>query len=153
MSELSPLSQQEWDIRHFIYTFFVENERPPTPDDAAKAFSLTVEDARFAFQRLNDHHHIFLEPNGIEIRMANPLSAVPIHYRVQVGENRLWANCAWDSLGIGAMLGADVDVEAVEPLSGEIMRYGIRNGILDAPDLVVHFLLGTGRWYDDLIHT
>ena len=149
----TPLSALDWDIRLFIYTFWAENERPPTPHDTSTAFSFSVDEAEIIFQRLNDHHHIFLEPQSTTLRMANPLSAVPTNYRVRVKDKSLWANCAWDSLGIAAMLDTDVEVEAVGPLSGGIFRYGVRDGQLENADFVVHFSIPANQWYDNLIHT
>lgn len=85
--------------------------------------------------------------------MANPLSAVATPYRVHVKGRHLWANCAWDSLGIPAMLHADARVEATYALSGAAASYAIIQGRLVAHDDMVHFPLPFRRWYDDLIHT
>jgi hypothetical protein len=85
--------------------------------------------------------------------MANPLSAVPTSYRVALDGQRLWANCAWDSLGIPAMLHSDARVEAIFAHSGEATSYAIESGALKATGGVVHVSLPFRRWYDDLIHT
>ena len=77
--------------------------------------------------------------------MANPLSAVPTPYRVYVDGRRLWANCAWDSLGIPAMLHADARIEAVSALSRDVMTYAIGAGTLQAAAGVVHFPLPFGQ--------
>ena len=59
----------------------------------------------------------YLQPGGDAVLMAHPLSAVETDYRVIVDGVALYANCAWDSLGIPAMLGRDADIEARHPLS------------------------------------
>lgn len=149
----SPLSEQDWRIRLAIYRVFAENGRPPTFAEMARQFDIPDEEARQAYKRLHHSHALFLEPDTDTIRMANPLSAVPTQYRVYVKGRWLWANCAWDSLGIPAMLHADARIEAVFAHSGEAASYAIEAGTLTASGGVVHFPLPFRRWYDDLIHT
>ncbi|MBI5666959.1 MAG: hypothetical protein HZC41_03055 [Chloroflexi bacterium] len=153
MTDKVVLSEQDWQIRHFIYQFFVEHGRPPAIQETGGHFSLDDEEARQVYHRLHQRHTIFLEPGTDRIRIANPLSAVPTSYRVVINNRTLWANCAWDSLGIPAMLNADAQIEARHPLSGEPVRYAVTAGELQADAGVVHFSLPARAWYDDLIHT
>ncbi|MCC6801774.1 MAG: hypothetical protein IT319_02730 [Anaerolineae bacterium] len=147
------LSENDWQVRHFVYTFFVENEIPPSLADAANRFQITEAEARLAYHRLNDAHALFLNPGTDQIRMANPLSAMPTNFRVHTRGKRLWANCAWDSLGIPAMLHADALIEAAFSPSGERVTYAIEDGKLQAPGALIHFPLPFSQWYDDLIDT
>jgi hypothetical protein len=147
------LSDRDWRIRLAVYRYFGANGRPPPYATIARQFDIPAEEVRHAFRRLHEHHALFLDPGTDTIRMANPLSAVPTPYRVYVAGHRLWANCAWDSLGIPAMLHADARVEAVSAYSGGAMTYAIEAGELKAAGGIVHFPLPFRRWYDDLIHT
>jgi hypothetical protein len=148
------LSEQDWQIRAFIYTFFVANARPPSIAEMARKFNISNDEIRDAYNRLNAAHHIFLEPGTDTIRMAHPLSAVITDYRVQVDNRWLYANCAWDSLGIAAMCHTDAHMEATLPLSRETVTYRIQDGELMAnANWLVHFALPVRQWYDDLIHT
>lgn len=147
------LSEQDWDIRLFVYQHFVEHAQPPTTADAAQHFNMSPEDTRAAYHRLHDHHALFLQPGTDQVLMANPLSAVPTNYRVSVRGRWLWANCAWDSLGIPAMLNSDAHIEARLPLTGETVIYSIEGGELKTRDYAVHFPLPFSRWYDDLVDT
>ncbi len=79
------LTEQDWQIRLFIFDFFLEQERPPTYQETARKFSLADEEARQCFERLNQNHRIFLEPGTRVIRMAHPFSAVATPYRVAAG--------------------------------------------------------------------
>ncbi len=106
------LSNQDWEMRLFIYHFFIEHARPPTDAEAAQHFGVSPDDARGTFRRLHDRHILFLTPDTASIRIANPLSAVETSYVVVADGYRLWANCAWDSLGIPAMLHTDARIEA-----------------------------------------
>ncbi len=153
----SGLSEWDWEIRLHIYRQFVAHERPPTYDETARAFAMPASDVRAAYHRLDAAHALFLEPGGDTIRMAHPLSAIATPYRVHIDGHWLYANCAWDALGIPAMLHTDARIEATLAHAAEPARYAVVGGQLMAgPELagaVVHFALPFRRWYDDLIHT
>lgn len=147
------LSEQDWQIRLHLYRFFVTHGRPPTYVETARHVGLPGDDVRRAYHRLHQGHALFLEPGADTIRMANPLSAIPTSYRVFVDGRALWANCAWDSLGIPAMLHTDARIEATVVPTSEAAMYTIESGRLNAVEGIVHFPLPFWRWYDDLIHT
>lgn len=146
-------TDRDWDIRLFIYQFFIEQALPPEIDETAEQFGISSDEARDAYRCLHDAHTIFLEPGTHSIRIANPLSAVPTDYRVEVGNRWLYANCAWDSLGVPAMLGSDARIEAREAHSREVIEYAIEDGELKGDGGLVHFPIPFRHWYDDLIHT
>jgi hypothetical protein len=147
------LSPADLSIRHFIYQYFVNETRPPSPAETAQAFGLTEEDARAAYQRLHDHHFFFLDPGTTTIRLANPFSAIPTDFTVRVNGKSYWANCAWDMLGIPAMQHQDASISARVEGSEERIEIMVKNGQLQTVPGVVHFLLPFRQWYDDLIHT
>ena len=147
-----PTTVQDGEVRLFVYRFWLERGTPPSAAEIAGAFSLTDGEAREALQRLHARHALLLDADGGS-RIANPLSAVPTPSRVQAGGRWLSANCAWDSLGIPAMLHADARIKATYAHSGEPVAYEIRGGRLLAEPALVHYPLPFRRWYDDLIHT
>lgn len=150
-----PLTERDWQVRLHVYHYCVEHGRPPSAAEAAPAFDMSEEEMRAAYQRLHDGHALFLEPGTSDVRMANPLSGVPTPYRVRVNDRRLYANCAWDSLGIPAMLHTDAEIEAVYTAADgdEPAHYAVVNGELRGDDGLVHYPLPFRHWYDDLIHT
>lgn len=148
------LTEHDWQVRTFIYEFFVAQGHPPTTADTAQKFEIDEQEAIATYQRLNDAHQLYLEPNTHEIRMANPISAVATDYRVQVNGIWLYANCAWDTVGIAALCHSDAQIEATLPLSREKITYEIADGQLEADEnLQVHIPLPARRWYENLIHT
>jgi hypothetical protein len=150
----TPMTEHDWQIRVFIYEFFVANGRAPTTTETAQHFNVGENEASNAYRRLHDAHQIMLEAGTHEIRMANPLSAVVTDYRVQVNDVWLYANCAWDTVGIAAMCAADTLIEATLPLSRETVTYRVVNGQLQADEVFqVHIALPVRQWYDNLIHT
>lgn len=147
------LTQQDWDIRLAVYRWMTSTGHAPTDQDIASELDLPQETIRQAFHRLNKAHALFLQPDTDEIRMAHPLSAIPTDYQVEVEGISLYANCAWDSLGIPAMLGKDARVTIRHPQTRETINCAIVRGELQAGEGVVHFALPFAEWYDDLIHT
>lgn len=140
-------------IRYFVYKHFVDQTRPPSVIEAAKKFNLTEEEAKAAYNRLHERHFFFLDPGTTDIRMANPFSAIPTRFKVRVGKKSYWANCAWDMLGIPAMLKRDAVIEAVFEDTRENVTITVSNGRVQSPGGVVHFPLPFRQWYDDLILT
>jgi len=149
----SELSDQDWRIRLFMYRYFVAHERPPTHAEMARQLDIPAADARRVYHRLHEHHALLLAPGTDRILMANPLSAAPTSYRVHADGRQLWANCAWDSLGIPAMLHTNARIKAAYAHSGEKAIYAITAGALQGDGGCVHFPLPFRRWYDDLVHT
>ena len=142
-----------WDARHFIYAFWVENERPPTAQDAANALEISIERARALYDELNARHALMLMPGTHTIRMANPFSGVPTGFRVRVGSKQYYANCAWDSFGIPAALHGDATIEAFCAETQEPRRFRTENGNVRGDSAVIYFRLPFAQWYDDLVFT
>ena len=144
----------DWEIRLFVYETLIANGAAPSVGTIAERFTLTPLDARRALRRLHDAHALVLEENGDEVLMANPLSAAPTDYRVYVDDVAYYANCAWDSLGIPAMLESDARIEARHPLTGKIIRYAVTGGALQNGGAgLVHFAHPFREWYDDIVDT
>ncbi len=147
-------SAADWQIRYFVYEVLCATGGAPSNQAIARRFAVTEMEARRSLRRLHDAHALVLEANSDAILMANPLSAMPTDYRVLVNDVTLYANCAWDSLGIPAMLGCDAMIEARYALSGEIMHYAIDGGELrDDADRLVHFAHAFRQWYDNIVDT
>ncbi len=148
------LTELDWQIRLFIYRSIVDEGGAPSVDEMADAFAITPEAARQSIYRLERPHQIVLEPGTDRIRMAIPLSAVPTPHRVWIDGKRHYANCAWDSLGVAAMLRSDAEIEAPSPQGGEPIRYAIEDGRLDAPaNLAISFPLPLKQWFENIVST
>lgn len=145
--------ERVWDARHFVYSFWVENGRPPTVQEAATGLGIEVERARAWYEELNARHALMLMPGTHVIRMANPFSGVPTGFRVWVGDKKYYANCAWDSFGIAAALHADAEIEAFSAQTQEPLHLMIRDGKVHGDAAVFYIRLQFANWYDDLIFT
>ena len=147
------LSDFDFDVRYHVYAFFVEHTRPPSVEECATHFGQTSDEMRDIYQRLHEHHMFFLEPGTHQIRIANPLSAVPTDYEVTANGKTYTVNCAWDMFGLAAMLNADADINAVYAQTREPASILVRDGEISGDGGVIHFAVPAAQWYDDLIFT
>lgn len=144
----------DWDIRLFIYKSLVASGRAPDVQAISAQFGIASFEARVSLRRLQDAHALALRAGSSDILMANPLSAIPTDYRVRIGDTTLYANCAWDSLGIPAMLGADARIKARHPLTRDVIEYRVKDRQLQTSrEYLVHFAKPFRNWYDDIVDT
>ncbi len=140
-------------VRWHVYQHFVEHTVPPTVAELATRLNVSADEMQAAYRRLDQSHAFFLQPGTLDIRMANPFSAVPTSFRVHTNNRAYWANCAWDAFGIPAMLGSDAQIEALCADCQEPLQLQVINGQVVGNNEVVHFALPFRLWYNDLIET
>ena len=142
-----------WQVRAFVYQQFADTTYPPDVDETASWFDIEFEEVVELYKELHNRHALFLEPETLTIRMANPFSGISTDFKVFANEKTYFANCAWDMLGIPAALHSDATIEAICTESKESVQLEIRNGQISSGNLLVHFPLPFARWYDDLVFT
>lgn len=142
-----------WQVRHFVYQHFADVTHPPSVDETALHFNISVEEAGEYYKELNNRHQFFLDPNTSNVRMAWPFSAIPTAFKVRANGKTYYANCAWDMLGIPAALHADAVIEAKCTENNESVQLEVQGGKVTNSNLLVHFPLSFSRWYDDLVFT
>ena len=131
-----------------------ETGRVPDAGEVAQALDLPHEVVVGAYRQLHDGHIFVLEPGSSErLRMANPFSAVPTAFRVQVGERSWWGNCVWDGLGIIAALGgngvmATTCPDCAQPEAVVIAESRLRHG-----SGVAYIGVPAASWWDNIIYT
>ena len=94
-------------VRSYIYGITLERGFPPTLEEAGKHFAAGIPEMRQKFKELADAHVLVLQKDCSEILMANPFSAVPTPFLVELEKFSCFGNCIWDALGIPAMLKQD----------------------------------------------
>ena len=133
----------------YVYDSLVERAEVPSLEQIAAAFDTDrLAMARFV-RDAKVGKTLLLDSTG-EIWMAGPFSARPTPYRVRQGGKSWFANCAWDALGVGALVNAPVDVSATCVDCGERLDFRLAPDDADVPDWIVHFLVPARRWYDDI---
>lgn len=140
----------DWAVRASIYRSFAESGRAPALGAMAAAAGGTEHQVRGALQRLFEAHEIAPMPNGDGVWMANPFSGVPTDYVVETPDMTCYANCAWDALGVPAILGTDGWTRSRCALSGETLEFGIRAGRLEGDQGVIHLVTPLRHAWDDI---
>jgi len=133
-------SDFDWAVRAEIYRVFAQRGSAPVLPEIAAAVGSTELQVRNALQALFEAHEIAPLPNGAGVWMANPFSGVPTDFVVQTPEMTCYANCAWDALGVPAILGTDGWTRAHCAESGEPLEFGVRGGELSGDDGVIHLV-------------
>ena len=146
---MEPSELDNW-VRWRIYRTFMEEARPPTVGELALESGRLPLEMEASLVRLADALAIVLVPGTHHVLMAHPFSAVPTAYPVAAGGKRYWANCAWDALGIPAMLGLDSETRTSCPDCGEEMSLRVEGGAASPSDAVVHFLVPAARFWEDI---
>ena len=145
-----------WQVRAFVYNHLADTTLPPSIEETAQHFNISIKESGTLYRELHNRHALFLRPETLTIRMANPFSGIPTDFRVHTNGKTYFANCAWDMLGIPAALSlrSDVLIEAVCAESNESVQLEIRDGEIISRELLkIHFPLPFARWYDDLLFT
>lgn len=86
-------------VRLQVYTQFVTTGQAPTSQEVASALSCSLSELQAAYRRLAAGKALVLQKSG-EVLMAEPFSAVPTPFTVEVGTQWWWGNCIWDALGV-----------------------------------------------------
>jgi Alkylmercury lyase len=138
-------------VRLHIYDRFLATGRPPTTAETAEALGIAADAAEQAYRRLEQGRAIVLAPGTTNVWMANPLSAVPTRFRVVSDDGRSWwGNCAWDGLGVLAMVGSDGMLDTSCPDCGEGLDLRVAGGELEPADAVIHFAVPARRWWENI---
>lgn len=142
-----------WPVRTFIYQHFAATTRAPGLTDIVQHFQLSKEEATDILKALHEIHALFLDSNGA-IRIANPFSAVPTPFAVDVHGITYWANCAWDSFGVIAALQAtDGVIQATCAQSDTPLQLQIHQGEVVATPAIIHILVPFRAWYQNMVFT
>ncbi|HEV8352937.1 MAG TPA: organomercurial lyase [bacterium] len=141
-------------VRLTVFERLLETGQAPSFEEAARALGVDPEKIAVSYQRLAGQHRLVLKPGTTEILMANPLSAVPTAFTVEVRGRSHFGNCIWDSLGVIAMLGNSGRVlTSCGDGCGEAMTVRIEHGVPVDGRGIIHFQVPRARWWDDIVFT
>jgi Alkylmercury lyase len=147
------MDERDLELRNLTYRLLVELGRAPSAEEVAEAAGLTRTQAEEAWRRLHEAHALVLEPGGVEIRMANPFSAVPTPHRVEAAGRSWYGNCAWDAFGICVALHVEGRVNTACPDCGKPIAVEVRDERPDDESLLFHCLVPAAHWWDDIVFT
>jgi hypothetical protein len=153
VENLDPNARLTDIVRVEIYRYFISHASAPTARDIATILRHSVTEIEAAFVELADARVITLAPSTRSMWMVHPFSAVPTPYRVNVGQRSYWANCAWDALGIAAIIGSDSIASAGCPDCLDQIDLSVRNQTVDDSAGVVHFAVPPSKFWDNVAYT
>lgn len=143
-------SDFDWAVRTEIYRVFGERGSAPAIGEIAAAVHGTEHQVRSSLQALYAAHEIAPRPDGEGVWMAHPFSAVPTDYVVRTPTMTCYANCAWDALGVPAILGTDGWTTTHCAQSAEPMEFGVRGRLLESLNGVIHLVTPLREAWNDI---
>ena len=136
-------------LRIFVYDWIVAHGAPPSLAEIGAEMGVEAADARRAVGALNIGKTVLPHPQTGEIWMAGPFAAAPTPYHVRGSRASWYANCAWDMLGVAAIVGEPVQIDAACTDCGEPMQFHADSGGVRGAGLV-HILVPARDWYKDV---
>jgi Alkylmercury lyase len=146
-------TEADVQVKLALFREFAESGRAPSGDRVAAQTGLPTDAVLEAFRSLRDQRLIWLEPDGVTIRMAPPFSGVPTQHRVESGGVEYYANCAWDTLGVLAALHRPGRVRSRCEQSGEPLNLEVGENGPEPSTWLYHCLVPAAHWWDDLVFT
>jgi hypothetical protein len=141
--------QRDEEVRLAVYDHFVHAGGAPDLAELAVRLEVAETDLRASYRRLAEQRALVLDADGA-IAMAIPFSATPTDVTVRGPGVTWWANCAFDGLGIPAMLGCDGVVETACPQSGLPITVTVSGGAPHSVACVLHMAVPLARWWDNI---
>lgn len=139
-------------VRLSIWRHFAKTGRAPSSKETAADLGRAAAKVEQAYDALAEGRDLVFAPSTRNIWMAFPFSAAPTPYRVESGGVSYWANCAWDALGIAAVLGQDTRCLARCPECGERVDLSVRGGAANSEG-VIHFAVPPRRFWENVAFT
>ncbi len=149
----SPVDTFDAKLRLYTYQHFLQHGRAPKVAEAAKALEVPEAEARAGYRRLTEGHAIMLSAPDGELWRAAPFSAIPTAFPVRVGARSWFANCAWDALGIPAMLNQDAIIDTACGCCNRDITLEVSGGALLQKEGVIHIAVPARSWYEDVVFT
>jgi len=134
------LTDFDWAVRSRIYRTFAATGTAPVIPEIAAAVGGTEFQVRSSLLKLHTAHEIAPLAEGDGVWMANPFSGVPTDYVVETPTMTCYAPCAWDAMGVPALLETDGWIRSHCAQSGETLAFGIEGGALHGDDGVIHLV-------------
>jgi Alkylmercury lyase len=138
------------EVRLSVYRHFVRTGRAPSLSETSGEVGVDPAAISPSLERLDANRVLVLHPTTRQLWMAMPFSAVPTEFRVTSGEHAWWANCAWDALGISAMLQIAVEITTSCTDCGDPLAVRTTGRALSDSSGVIHFAVPAAEWWDDI---
>jgi len=152
VTTLPPLQS---DVRRVVFERLGASGAAPSIAAIASELGVADDDVRGALEELHQGHHLVLAPEGDSVRMAHPFSAAPMAFVLRApGDDRLWwGGCAWDSFGIVAAVGEELEITTRCPHCRRTLTYTAGPGTAPPDQYVIRIPRPAAEWWDDVVQT
>ncbi len=140
-------------VRLSYYQDFVETGRSPSARRLAEILAVPEAGIRASLERLYAGKVLVLQQESREVMIAHPLSAIPTPHAVYARSKMFFATCAWDALGVFALLEAGGIAETSCPCCGESMTIKVADGHPLPAQGLLHFALPARDWWQNIVFT
>jgi hypothetical protein len=144
-------AEQDRLVRRYVYEVTLSRGYTPSINELSSALALSREHIQAALQRLATGRVLVLQPDSGEILMANPFSAVPTPFVVELASYSCFGNCIWDALGIPAMLKQDARIKTACGDCGMALELSVEGGQVQGDPSIIHFAIPAHHWWDDIV--
>jgi hypothetical protein len=137
-------------VRLSVYRYLVRTGQAPSIRETSEDVGVDSTAIRGSLERLDASHVLVLHPTTRDLWMAMPFSAIPTGFRVTSGQRAWWATCAWDALGISAMLQIPAEITTSCGDCGDPPTVQTTGSALSDLVGVVHFAVPAAEWWNDI---
>jgi Alkylmercury lyase/LexA DNA binding domain len=148
---MKDVSETDRRVRRQVYDTAMNRGYPPAIAEIASALDLRRQEAEESLSRLAAGRVLVLQPDSGEILMANPFSAVPTPFSVELASFACYGNCIWDALGIPALVRQDARIKTSCGDCGLALALSVVDGRVSGDPSVVHFAIPARHWWDDIV--
>jgi len=147
------LEELDPQVRRYVYDVTMSRGYPPTLAETSASLKTPPEQVKAAFQRLAAGRQLVLQRDTDEILMANPFSAVPTPFLVELDTFSCFGSCIWEALGIPAMMKKDARIKTACGDCSTAMEVKVVKGSVQGDRGVIHFAVPALHWWDDIVFT
>jgi hypothetical protein len=138
------------EVRLSVYRHLIRTAEAPSLAETSADVGAEQTAVSASLERLAANRVLVLHPTSRRVWMAMPFSAVATEFRVISAERAWWANCAWDALGISAMLQVPAEILTSCSDCGDPLTVRTTGHSVTDPSGVVHFAVPAAAWWDDI---
>jgi hypothetical protein len=166
---MPPAADSPERLHYLIVRHIIDTGHAPALPRLAELAELTPERTEAALRKLEQIHGVILVPNSLQIWSVHPFALNPTNFWVRVAQPLLaarspfdrspepkapatsgwWANCAWCSLGIGAVVKQDVTITTSDAAEGDALQLTVERGKASRTDLLMNFPYPPQHWWDN----
>ena len=141
------------DLHYTIIQYIIDHGYAPDLKTLSEITDSDVGDVEVCLYKLQDYHGVLLHPGEPKVWVIHPFSMAPTNFLVKSERGEWWANCAWCSLGIAALLNEDVTITTSYGAHGEKVVIHIKHGEVVEKDLFIHFPIPMNKAWENVIYT